>query len=145
MQQNSALLAAMVKGNGGMVAAAVVAAVAAAVAAAATVEAMAAAVTNAVIMAQRQFSQTATNWLSTWRPIVIRSQQTRNKFLPGTSPPNQTDSLNSFNIDDWIMCNKPTSLPPTITLCNYWTPLASQVKALDPPPRPLESLLLTCQ
>jgi hypothetical protein len=28
---------------------------------------------------------------------------------------------------------------------NYWTPLTSQVKALDPPPHPPESLLLACQ
>jgi hypothetical protein len=43
------------------------------------------------------------------------------------------------------MHNKPTSLPPTITLCNYWTPLASQVEALDPPTHPPKSLLLACQ
>jgi hypothetical protein len=42
------------------------------------------------------------------------------------------------------MCNKPTSLHPTITLRNYWTLLASQVKVLDPPPRPPKSLLLAC-
>jgi hypothetical protein len=41
--------------------------------------------------------------------------------------------------------NKPKHLPPTITLRNYWTPLASQVKVLDPPPHPPESLLLACQ
>jgi hypothetical protein len=54
-------------------------------------------------------------------------------------------SLNSFDINDWIMHNKPTSSPPTITLRNYWTLLASQVKVLDPPPCPPESLLLACQ
>ncbi len=43
------------------------------------------------------------------------------------------------------MHNKPTSLPPTITLCNYWTPLASQVEVLDPPARPPKSLLPACQ
>jgi hypothetical protein len=43
------------------------------------------------------------------------------------------------------MCNKPKRLPPTITLRNYWIPLTSQVKALEPPPRPPESLLLACQ
>ncbi len=42
------------------------------------------------------------------------------------------------------MRNKPTSLPPTITLHIYWTLLASQVKGLDPPPRPPKSLLLAC-
>jgi hypothetical protein len=76
------------------VAAAAVAAVAAAVAvvaAVAAVEVVVAAVTNAVTMAQRQFAQTATNWSSTRRPIVTRSQQTRTKFLPGTSPPNWSD------------------------------------------------------
>ena len=73
------------------VVAAVVAAVAVAVAVAAAVEAVAAAVTNAVTMAQRRFAQTATNWSSTQHPIVTRSQQTRTKFLTGTSPPNWTD------------------------------------------------------
>jgi hypothetical protein len=48
-------------------------------------------------------------------------------------------SLNSFDIDDWIMRNKPTSLPPTITLCNYWTPLASQVEALGARSTPTSS------
>jgi hypothetical protein len=43
------------------------------------------------------------------------------------------------------MRNKPKCLPPTITLHNYWTPLASQVKALDSSPCPPESLLLACQ
>jgi hypothetical protein len=138
MQQSSALLAAMAKGNGsggggggggqgGNVEAAEI---------------------NAVIKAPRQFAQTATNWSSTRCPIVTRSQQTRTRFSPGTSPPNQIDrdgSLNSFDINDWIICNKPTSLPPTITLRNYWTPLTSQVKALDPPPHPSKSLLLACQ
>jgi hypothetical protein len=43
------------------------------------------------------------------------------------------------------MHNKPKHLPPTITLCNYLTPLASQVEALEPPPCPPEFLLLACQ
>ncbi len=110
-------------------------AVVAAVVAAATVEAVAEGVTNAITVAQRQISQTET-WSSTWRLIVTRSQQTWTKFLPGTSP---------FDIDDWITHNKPTHLPPTITLRNYWTPLASQVEVLDPPTRPPKALLLACQ
>ncbi len=48
-------------------------------------------------------------------------------------------------MDDWITRNKPTSLPPTIILRNYGTPLAYQVEALDPPPRPPKPLLLACQ
>jgi hypothetical protein len=43
------------------------------------------------------------------------------------------------------MHNKPKRLPPTITLCNYWLPLASQVEALEPPPGPPESLFLAWQ
>jgi hypothetical protein len=43
------------------------------------------------------------------------------------------------------MLDKPKHLLPTITLRNYWTPLASQVKALELPPCPPESLLLACQ
>jgi hypothetical protein len=49
------------------------------------------------------------------------------------------------DINDWIAHNKPKLLPPTITLRNYWTPLASQVEALDPPPHPPKSPLLACQ
>ncbi len=36
-------------------------------------------------------------------------------------------------------------VPLTITLPNYWTPLASGVKVLDPPPHPPKSLLFACQ
>jgi hypothetical protein len=43
------------------------------------------------------------------------------------------------------MRNEPKRLSPTLTLRNYWAPLASQVKALEPPPHPPESLLLACQ
>ncbi len=68
------------------VAAVVVAVVAVAVAAAAAVEAVAAVVTNAVTVAQRQFAQTATNWLSTRRPIVTHSQQTRTIFYLVQAP-----------------------------------------------------------
>jgi hypothetical protein len=54
-------------------------------------------------------------------------------------------SLDSINIDNWITCNKPKHIPPTITLCNYWTPLTSHVEVLEPTPCPPESLLLACQ
>ncbi len=74
-----------------MVAVAVAAVVAAAVVAAAVVAAVEVAVTNAVTKAPRRFAQNATNRSSTQRPIVTHSQQTRTRFLPGTSPPNQTD------------------------------------------------------
>ncbi len=87
MQQNSTLQAAMARGNGGVVAAAV----AAAVVAVAAVAAVEVAVTNAMTEAPRPFSQTAKKQLSMWRPIVICSQQTRTRFLSGTSPPNWTD------------------------------------------------------
>jgi hypothetical protein len=86
MKQNSALLAVMAEGTGGGSggsggSGAVVAAVAAVVAAA----------TNAVTKAPRLCAQTATSWLSTWRLTVSRSQQTRTRFQPGTSPPNWID------------------------------------------------------
>jgi hypothetical protein len=73
------------------VAVAVAAIVVAAVVAAAVVAAVEAAVTKAVTKTPRRFAQTATNWLSTRRLIVTGSQQTRTRFLPGTSPPNWTD------------------------------------------------------
>ncbi len=138
MKQNSGLLVAMAKrngrgggggsggggggdggsgGGGGMAAAAAVAVVAAVV-------------TDVVIKAPRLCAQTAISWLSTRQLTVSRSQQTRTRFQPGTSPP----SYDSFKIDNWITRYKPKRLPPIITLCNYRTPLASQVKALDPPP-----------
>jgi hypothetical protein len=73
----------------------------------------------------------------------------KDKILTWYTPPKSDwqgqGSLNSFNINDWIMPNKLTNLPPTITLCNYWTLLASQVKKLDPPPCPPQSLVLACQ
>jgi hypothetical protein len=41
--------------------------------------------------ATKAIAQTATNWLSMRRPIASRSQQTRTRFQPGTSPSNQID------------------------------------------------------
>ncbi len=63
----------------------------AAVAGTATVAVVVEVVTNAMTKAPRQFSQTATNWSFMWRPIVSHSQQTRTRFQPGISPPNQID------------------------------------------------------
>jgi hypothetical protein len=107
---------------------------------------VAAAATNAVTKAPRLCAQTATSWSSTRRLTVSSSQQTRTRFQPGTSPPNWIDrDRGCINIDNLITRNNPKLLPPTITLHNYWTPLAGQVKALEPPLCSPASLLLACQ
>jgi hypothetical protein len=104
----------------------------------ATVAAVAAVATDAVTEAPPLCAETATSWSSTQRLTVSRSQQTRTQFPPGTSPPTQIDR----DRGPWIVLKH---LLPTISLCTYWTPLASQVRTLEQPPRPPESLLLACQ
>jgi hypothetical protein len=74
MKQNSALLAAMAKGNGGGGNSSGVAAA-----------------TDSVTKAPRLCAQTATSWSSTRRLTVSRSQQTRTRFQPGISLPNRID------------------------------------------------------
>ncbi len=65
--------------------------VVAAVAAAAVAAVAAAAATDAVTKAPRLCAQTATSWSSMWQLTVSRSQQTRTRFQPGTSPQNWID------------------------------------------------------
>ncbi len=61
------------------------------VVAAVVMMAVMAAATDAMTEAPRLCAQTATSWSSTWQLTVSRSQQTRTRFQPCTSPPNQID------------------------------------------------------